>query len=191
MRQNNNSYRTNPALELSAAVPTHSDAPFSNHNQRDYTEEQRTESETTPGDVNGKKIISANKPKPTGRIQEKRPNQEAARRTRQSCWRTRQCAPGPDSSRVDELLAERREAARNEWGCVVPEVCLKNNTVALKSSSAHHYPSKLSFAALAISPSRFLPNLQPESKPSSHEWISYKAETRRTKNCTARKEAFR
>ena len=113
VRQNNNSYRTNQALELSAAVPTHSDAPLSNHNQRDYTEEQRTESKTIPGDVNGKKIISANKPKPTGRIQEKLLNQEAARQIRQSCLRTRRCAPGPDSSLVDELLAERREAARN------------------------------------------------------------------------------
>jgi hypothetical protein len=114
VRQNNKSYRTNQALELSAVVPTHSDAPLSNHNQRDYIEEQRTESETIPGDVNGKKIISANKPKPTGRIQEKPLDQEAARRMRQSCLRTRRCAPGPDGSLVDELLAERREAARNE-----------------------------------------------------------------------------
>ena len=74
----------------------------------------------------------------------------------------------------------------------MPEVCLKRNTVALKSSSARRYPSDLSFAPLAISPSRFLSSLQSESKPSSREWhISYKAETRRTKNCTAREEAFR
>ena len=66
------------------------------------------------------------------------------------------------------------------------------NAIALKSSFARHYPSKLSFAPLAISPSRFLPSLHSESKPPSPEWhVSYKAETRRTKNCTAREEAFR